>query len=184
MALMADGVTPGSVYSELASAAGVDQAFAKLDQIKADVVWWESASQSMQRLINSDVSMTTNYNARVFNESAINGQPFGTLWDAQVWDLDLWVIPRASRNKDLALDFIKFATATPQLANQASYISYGPARQSSFEQVGNHFELNIDMKPNLPTAPQNFQRALQTDHAFWSANQESLNARFATWRSQ
>ena len=184
MALMADGVPPASVYSELASAAGIDQALAKLDQIKNDIIWWDSSAQSMQLLVNGDVTMTTTYNARVFNEAAVNGQPFGTLWDAQIWNMDLWVIPKGSPNKDLALDFIKFSTATDQLANQASYISYGPARQSSFSQVGNHYQLNIDMKPNLPTAPQNFQRALQHDHLFWANNQESLNARFAAWRSQ
>ena len=31
----------------------------------------------------------------------------------------------------LAMDFLKFSTATAQLAAQASYIAYGPARKSS-----------------------------------------------------
>ena len=35
IALMADGVPPGDVYKVLATPAGVDRAFAKLDQVKS-----------------------------------------------------------------------------------------------------------------------------------------------------
>lgn len=184
MALMADGVPPNNVYSELASAAGIDQAFQKLDQIKDDILWWDTGAQSMQQLIDGTVAMTTSYNGRVFNETVGSDRTFATLWDAQVWNMDLWVIPKGTANLDLAMDFVRFSTATEQLARQASYISYGPARRSSYALVGNHFELNIDMKPNLPTAPQNFRRVLQTDHEFWAANSEVLNERFSSWRNQ
>ncbi len=37
----------------------------------------------------------------------------------------------------LAMDFLKFSTATEQLAAQASYIAYGPARKSSAPYVSN-----------------------------------------------
>lgn len=184
MALMADGVPPGSVYSELSSAAGIDQAFAKLDQIKGEIVWWDSGAESMQQLENGAVVMTTAYNGRVFNEVALNEKSYGMVWDAQVWDIDLWVIPKGAPNKDLALEFVHFSTAAEQLAKQASYISYAPARQSSYALVGKHFELDIDMKPYMPVAPQNFQRALQTDNDFWAANQQTLDDRFASWLAE
>lgn len=46
MALMADGVAPGDVYAMLDTPEGLDRAFAKLDTIKKDVVWWESSARS------------------------------------------------------------------------------------------------------------------------------------------
>ena len=61
--------------------------------------------------------MTTAYNGRIFNAVASEGKPFTIVWDAQVFDWDLWVIPKGSKNLDAALDFLAFSTATEQLAN-------------------------------------------------------------------
>src|SRR6185295_17811667 len=45
IALLADGVAPKDVYKTLATEAGVERAFKKLDQIKGSMVWWEKGSQ-------------------------------------------------------------------------------------------------------------------------------------------
>ena len=45
MALMGDGVPADQVYEALATPEGLDRAFAKLDTIKRDVVWWESGAR-------------------------------------------------------------------------------------------------------------------------------------------
>ena len=45
-ALMADGVAPADVYATLGTPEGVDRAFAKLDSIKGDIVWWEAGAQA------------------------------------------------------------------------------------------------------------------------------------------
>jgi putative spermidine/putrescine transport system substrate-binding protein len=42
--------------------------------------------------------------------------------------MDVFVIPKGARNKNAALEFVKFATGTQQLANQANWISYGAMR--------------------------------------------------------
>ena len=44
-ALMADSVKPADVYKVLSTPAGVDRAFAKLDTIKSQVVWWSAGAQ-------------------------------------------------------------------------------------------------------------------------------------------
>ena len=184
IALLADGVSASDVYAQLATVTGQDRAFAKLDEIKADIIWWQSGAEPVDLLSRQDVAMTTIYNGRLFNEIAgNNNSSYQTLWDGQIWDMDLWVVPKGSPNKTLAMDFVRFATATEQLAAQASYIAYGPARKSSQPLVGTYFDADIDMKPYMPTAPQNFQNALQSSSEFWMANQESLNTRFNAWIS-
>jgi putative spermidine/putrescine transport system substrate-binding protein len=45
IALLSDGVSPGDVYRLLATRQGVDRAFARLDRIKSDILWWEAAAQ-------------------------------------------------------------------------------------------------------------------------------------------
>jgi len=180
-ALMADGVAAKDVYSVLATPAGVDRAFAKLDTIKGDVVWWEAGAQPPQMLADGEVALTTAYNGRIFNAVAGEGKPFEIVWDGQVWDLDLWVIPKGAKNKDTALEFLKFSTSTEQLAAQASYISYGPARLSSAPLVGKFHDKDIDMGPQMPTAPNNMKNAVGSNAEFWADNADQLNERFNAW---
>ncbi|MCP4072021.1 MAG: extracellular solute-binding protein [Hyphomicrobiales bacterium] len=180
-ALIADGVAAKDVYSVLETPEGVDRAFAKLSSIKDSVVWWEAGAQPPQLLADGEVVMTTAYNGRIFNAVANEDKPFEIVWDGQVWDLDLWVIPKGAKNKDLALDFLKFSTATEQLAKQASYISYGPARMSSAPLVGKFHNKDIDMGPQMPTAPNNLTNAVQNNFEFWADNADQLNERFSAW---
>ena len=181
-ALIADGVPAAEVYDVLSTPEGVDRAFAKLDQIKDSVVWWEAGAQPPQLLADGEVVMTTAYNGRIFNAMASEGKPFSILWDGQVWDLDLWAIPKGAPNQELALDFLVFSTDTQRLADQAAWISYGPVRKSSNPLVGSfHDKPDLQMGPHMPTAPENFSNALQNDFEFWADNQDELNERFNTW---
>jgi len=180
-ALIADGVAAKDVYGVLATPEGVDRAFAKLDTIKKDVVWWEAGAQPPQMLADGEVLMTTAYNGRIFNAVAGEDKPFEIVWDGHVWDLDLWVIPKGAKNKDTAMDFLKFSTETEQLAKQASYISYGPARKSSAPLVGKYYNKDIDMGPQMPTNPKNLANAVQNNFEFWADNADQLNERFNAW---
>ncbi|GAB4371424.1 MAG: ABC transporter substrate-binding protein [Kiloniellaceae bacterium] len=183
-ALMADGVPADQVYDVLSTPEGVDRAFAKLDTIKKDVIWWEAGAQPPQMLADGEVVMATAYNGRVFNAIATENKPFEIVWDGQVWDLDLWVIPKGAPNKEEALKFIAFSTDTQRLADQASWISYGPARKSSVPLIGKHAEAGIEMGPHMPTAPDNFKNAIQNDFEFWADHQDELNERFNAWLAQ
>ncbi|MEM6465678.1 MAG: ABC transporter substrate-binding protein, partial [Pseudomonadota bacterium] len=175
MALMADGVPAADVYDVLGTDEGVDRAFAKLDTIKDSVVWWEAGAQPPQLLADGEVLMTTAYNGRIFNAAAGEGQPFEVNWDGQILDFDLWAIPKGAPNKDLAKDFLVFSTATEQLAAQASWIAYGPARKSSGALVGLYNDGKTEMAPHMPTAADNLGNALVNDFEFWADNQDELN---------
>ena len=159
-ALIADGVPTDQVYDVLGTEEGVARAFAKLDTIKDDIVWWEAGAQPPQLLADGEVVFSTAWNGRVFNAKNGEGQPFEMVWDGQIYDLDLWVIPKGSKNKEAALDFVAFSTATEQLAAQASWISYGPARKSSEGMIGTyHSDDSLKMAPHMPTASANFANA-------------------------
>ncbi|MBE0452956.1 ABC transporter substrate-binding protein [Roseovarius autotrophicus] len=181
MALMADGVPAGQVYDLLSTDAGVDRAFAKLDTIKSDVVWWEAGAQPPQLLADGEVVMSTAYNGRIFNAQLTEGQPFGIIWDGQILDFDLFVIPKGAPNKEEALKFISFSTDTQRLADQAAWISYGPARASSAPLVGLFNDGKTEMGPHMPTAPENLKNALANDFEFWADRKVELTERFNAW---
>ena len=56
VALMADGIAPSNVYPVLATREGQDRAFAKLDQIKPDLMFWRSGAQPLQLVGSGDVA--------------------------------------------------------------------------------------------------------------------------------
>ncbi len=181
MALMADGVPAADVYATLGTPEGVDRAFAKLDLIKKDVVWWEAGAQPPQLLADGEVVMSTAYNGRLFSAEVADGKPFKTVWDGQVFEYDLFVIPKGAPNLEQALEFVKFATSTQALADQAKYIAYGPARKSSASLVGMFEDGKTEMAPFMPTNPDNMKNALASSYEFWVDHDGELNDRFNAW---
>jgi putative spermidine/putrescine transport system substrate-binding protein len=182
MALMGDGVPASGVYDVMKTDEGIDRAFAKLDTIKDSVVWWEAGAQPPQLLADGEVSMTIVWNGRIFGAIAAEGQPFGLIWDGQIYDLDLFVIPKGSPNKEAALDFVRFSTSTQPLADQASWIPYGPTRASSIPLLGTyHSDASIQMIDHMPTTAQALKNGVQNDYMFWADNGEELNERFNAW---
>lgn len=185
-ALLCDGVAPEDVYSVLSTPAGVDQALAKLATIKDNVVWWSAGAETPQRLADGEIVMGSTYNGRLFSLIEEQNQPVKMLWDWQVFDLDGWIIPAGlpEDRKKRALDYIYFATDTQRLADQAKYISYGPARKSSAPLVGKHAELGIDMAPHMPTDPNNSKNTLLYNYEWWADNRDDLDAKFQAWLAQ
>lgn len=183
-ALIADGVPVGEVYDVLSTPEGVDRAFAKLDTIKADVVWWEAGSQAPQLLADGEVVMTTAYNGRIFNAAIAENKPFQIVWDGQIYENEMYAIPKGAPNKDKALEFIAYATSTEGLRAQATYISYGPARKSALKEELVYKDGKTVMGPHLPTAPDNLKNALETSAEFWVDRNAELNERFNAWLAQ
>jgi putative spermidine/putrescine transport system substrate-binding protein len=174
-ALMADGVAPDQVYATLETEDGQERAFSVLDRIKASIVWWKSGSDPVELLDSGAVVMTSVWNGRMYRPIVEGGKDFTMLWDGQIWDIDSWGIPKGAHNLDKALDFVRFATGSRQLAEQTKYISYGPARRSSMALIGN------SVKAMLPTAADNMANALQTDAQWWATHHAGLSAKFETW---
>ena len=183
-ALIADGVPVGEVYSTLSTPEGVDRAFAKLDTIKDQVVWWEAGAQAPQLLADGEVAMTTAYNGRIFGAAVGEGKPFQIVWDGQLYESELYVVPKGAPNKDLAMDFIFYATTTEALRAQATMISYGAPRKSSNLEPIVYKDGKTDMAPHSPTSPENMKNSLLTSSEFWVDHDSELNERFQAWLSQ
>ncbi|NIY78714.1 extracellular solute-binding protein [Celeribacter sp. HF31] len=185
-ALLCDGVEKDALYDVLDEDGGVERALAKLDTIKDEVVWWSAGAETPQLLADGEVVIGSTYNGRLFSVIEEQDQPVAMLWDYQVFDFDGWVIPAGlTEEREAAVkEFVKYATDTQRLADQAKYISYGPARASSQPLVGKHAELGIEMAPHMPTNPENAQRFLVNNLDWWADNQDDAEAKFQAWLAQ
>jgi putative spermidine/putrescine transport system substrate-binding protein len=181
LALIADGVAPDQIYEVLGTPEGVDQAFAKLDTIKNDVIWWEAGAQPPQLLADGEVSMAFAFNGRIFNAAQQEGKPFKIVWDGQIYEMEGWVMPKGAPNPEAAREFIAFSTAPEQQARAAEFISYGPPRVSAAALVGNIEGTDVPMGPNLPTYAENLENALASNLDFWVDHDAELQERFNAW---
>ncbi|MFZ1340574.1 MAG: ABC transporter substrate-binding protein [Paracoccaceae bacterium] len=176
-ALLADGVPADQVYEVLSTPEGLDRAFAKLDTIKGDIVWWEAGAQAPQLLASGEVVMTTAWNGRIYNANK-EGQDFKIVWDNQILDSNYWAIPKGAKDIAASMAFIKYAVEPEVLAGTTKYIPYGPVRASAAEFV------TAEDAANLPTSPDNLTVALTLDNAFWADNGDEIRKRFTTWLAQ
>ncbi|MDO5369140.1 ABC transporter substrate-binding protein [Paracoccus sp. (in: a-proteobacteria)] len=182
LALVGDGVPLDQVYDVLATPEGVDRALAKLDTIRDQIVWWEAGAQPIQLLADGEVALAHAYNGRVFKAAQVDGLPLAILWDAQMLEVEGWVIPKGAPNPDAARDFVAFSTSPEVLAHAAEILPYGPPRRSAQAMVGNFTgDGTTPMGPHLPTAPDNMTNALFVDPSFWADHETELRARFTAW---
>jgi len=185
-ALLCDGVPYEDVYAALETPEGLDRAFAMLDTIKDQTIWWSASAEPPQLLADGEVFMASAYNGRLFSAIAEQDQPIGMAWGHQMLDIDGWVVPAGLHEDRLArvMDYLYFATDTQRLADQAKYISYGPARASSAALVSTHETLGIEMAPHMPTDPANMDGAFVTNYLWWADYRDEIDARFQAWLAQ
>ena len=103
----------------------------------------------------------------------------GVIWDHQLYEMDVFAIPKGDPQKNRALDFIAYATASAPLARAADWVAFGPARRSAIALVKNNPETGVPVRPLLPTAPENFRNAFAVDDGWWLAHGTALESR---WR--
>lgn len=181
-----NGTPKDEIYEVLSTDEGVQAALDKLGTIKDDVVWWTAGAETPQLLADGEVVMGSTFNGRLFSAIVEQDQPIGMLWDMQSFDLDGWILPAGldEARMNRAKHFLKFATDTQRLADQAKYISYGPARKSSAPLVGKHEALGIEMAPHMPTDPANAGNVHNYDYTWWADNRDDLDAKFQAWLAQ
>lgn len=173
-ALMADGVPPEKVYEVLGTAKGLERALKKLDSIKPSIVWWQAGAQAPQLLADGEVVMTSSYHGRIFDAATKENKPFKIVWDGQIQVSDQFAIVKGSRNLAAAQEFLRFATGSQPLADQAKYVAYAPARTSSLKLV------DPAVKTWLPNAGHS-GRMLVSNAEWWADHADEINQKFSVW---
>lgn len=171
-ALLADGVAASDVYETLATDAGLQRAFKKLETIKSDLVWFDSWSQAPQLLNDGGAVMVQSANGRIYAAINADDKPFHMVWDGHVFDLDAWAVLKGAPNKATAMKFVKFATGSKPLSGMQD-VAYGPTRESSMVYVDDA------VKGQLPSA--NLDVGLRASGDFWSDYGESYGEKFNEW---
>lgn len=190
-ALMADGVPRDEVYRELGTEAGLARAIKKLNALRPYIVWWTSGAQPPKRLAAGEVVMSTAFNGRI--AVANREDPTSRLeiaWPGAIYELDYWVIPKGTPRKDLARQYIAYATTEDAQLAFSREIPYGPTNMNAILKydTGRHAQSTsthqalVDLSmlgSELPSAPGNLRKALAFNPNFWIKHGAAIEKRFA-----
>jgi putative spermidine/putrescine transport system substrate-binding protein len=173
-ATMAQGVPVGEVYKVLGTPAGMDRAWAKLEEIAPHVtVWYRGGSQAAQLLRDGEVDIIHTGQNRV--ESVIqSGRRLGYVFDGGTMDVDALMVPRGAPNKLNAMRLINEMLGAEAQARLAKIQPLGPANARAFG-TGILTEAEA-LKVN--THPRNIDKQLLLDPGFYIGRLEQLTERF------
>jgi putative spermidine/putrescine transport system substrate-binding protein len=178
IALMGDGVAPKDVYKVLATPAGVDRAFKKLDTIKSNIIWWQTGNQPIQLLASKAVVMTALYDGRIISVDKNEHKNYKFLWPGSLYTMDYWVILKGSPYLAQCEKLLDFMTDPHRQAVFPRDLPSGPVIKAAIQYV------DKDLLPELPSAPQNMVDAMEINVPFWLENYDKLNDRYTKWAAQ
>jgi putative spermidine/putrescine transport system substrate-binding protein len=181
VALMADGVEPKDAMKVLAAPGGPERALKKLAELKPYIKWWKSGDESMQNILNGDVAMTFAWNGRVSTANRANKRNLKIEFGAgHVSGSQMIAVMKGTPKKDLAVDFIRFASAPGPQAEFARKIDYAPANAQAYPLM------TEAEKATLPSGHMG-KASLQSGKLyldFWLNNGDTLLQRFITFAAQ
>jgi len=143
-------------------------------------VWWTQANEPAQMLADGRAAFSTILNGELHG-AMTRGSTIRPIWDRQLYELDVFGVPKGNPKRDMAMDFLRFATAPRQLAIVSNWVPYGPARRSALPFVGRNPERGTEMRPYLPTEATNFATAFAVDDSWWHDHGSEIEARWQRW---
>lgn len=168
-ALLADGVPMDQLYP-----LDLDRAFAKLDEIKDDIVWWTEGAQPSQMLSTGEVDMALAWSGRILTAKD-EGSPVDLTYNNGLRIAAGWVVPKGAPNKDMAMKFIEYISRAESQAAFSAMIPYGSTNADATELMTPELQEKIGQTDE--------QMAVQTyiDSEYWAEHLTEVEERFNEW---
>lgn len=169
-ALLADGVPMGELYP-----LDIERAYAKLSEIKADVVqFWETGAQPAQLLSDNEVVLAHAWNGRIADIQKL-GAPAAITWNEGMLATDVWAVPKGAANVENAQKFMAFTTLPVAQARLSMQIPYGFVNNAAAELIP------AEVLAELPTSPAYAERLFVRDVNWWVENTQAVLDRWNEW---
>jgi putative spermidine/putrescine transport system substrate-binding protein len=179
IALMADGVPPAQVLDVISAPGGIDRGFRKLDEIKPHIQWWRSGAESTQMLATGEVAMVYAWNGRVASANQRDRRNFRMSFDnGFVLGNQYLAIMKGTPRRDLAIEFIRWATSPQVLADFAKEMMYGPPSEAAMRLLDPSLLAYVPQPNQMQNA---YIQGSEKYRQFWLENLEPLTQRLARW---
>ncbi|AZO31687.1 ABC transporter substrate-binding protein [Mesorhizobium sp. M1B.F.Ca.ET.045.04.1.1] len=169
VAALAEGLPIDKVYP-----VDIDGALQSVDKVRGHIdAWWTSGAQAMQLVKDGEVDMASIWNGRAGTLKK-EGAPVSFSFDQGVLTADCMVIPKGSKNKDIAMKALAKFVSPDLQANLPLYVDNGPANEKAFE-TG---KIPQERIKDINSAPENVKKQVLQDPAFWSDNLVEATEKF------
>ncbi|MDQ0474278.1 extracellular solute-binding protein [Labrys wisconsinensis] len=169
-ALLADGVPADKLYP-----LDTRRAFASLNRIRDDIVWWSSGSQGVQQLVSGACDIALVWNGPISETIRANDSPFAIAWGHAIWDYTPVAIPKGVRNEKAAQAFLKMMIEN-KAAQEKFVAQTGYVLMPMKEQVA----IPDDIKPWV-LAGDNTRTAIREADKYYTDAIDSILKQFNSW---
>lgn len=170
-ALLADGVAPDALYP-----LDMDRAFARLDTIKSDVIWWSNGDDAVRNLSTGECSMGIAWSGRVYNAVTNDKAPLAIIWPGSLYSQAAFAIPASGPNTAAGQ-----ALLASWVANKEAQIAY--VSQTTYTTNINGLDADSygeKLKPWI-VAGENMDGVILEDATYYYENLTELVDRFNRW---
>jgi putative spermidine/putrescine transport system substrate-binding protein len=170
IALLADGVAKDKIYP-----LDLDRAFAKLDTIKDDLLFYDSYAQGQQYLSQGSASMIATANSRMI-QLKNDGQPVDwTYQDAVLYPWGGFAMPQHAPHADAANALIDYLSTPEAQALVAKQLYLGPTVSAALDSLTEQ-ELALQ-----PSAPANVAKQLSVNVSAAAKQDPAYVKKFFAW---
>jgi putative spermidine/putrescine transport system substrate-binding protein len=171
IALLIDGVPPAELYP-----LDVERALSRLAQLAPAVGerWWATSAQPALWLSRQRADFAAAWHHGLV-DAQLDGRPVDFIWNEALVIADYWVIANGSQSIDVAVDFLRFATAPEIQASLSNAVPLGPVTPDAFAFV------DPRLTRRLPTSPDHAGGVIRVDTAWWATNGDAARAQFDSW---
>ncbi|WP_243727329.1 extracellular solute-binding protein [Actinocrispum wychmicini] len=171
-ALLGDGVAPDKLYPM-----DVPRALKVYDRIRSNLTLAQTYGQQQQVMVDNQADMALVVSARAYSTLKAGGTQWKRVPTKVPVTWDVLVVPKGSKNKDAAVDLIKFASGSEQGARFAELSAAGSPNTSS-KPVRNDLQRQVDVLGPDHAADQVFINA-----DWWTANYSKTVQAWTTWQT-
>lgn len=168
-ALLADGVPMDELYP-----LDLDRAFAKLDTIKDDIVWWTKGAQPAQMLSTGEADYALAWSGRILT-AADEGSPVDMTYNGAIRIAAGWVVPKDAPNKENAMKFIEFVSQAEQQYEFSKLIPYGSTNPDAVDLM------DEELQERLGQTEEQLENEMYLDNTYWAENLSEVEERFNEW---
>ena len=169
IALLADGVAPDKLYP-----LDLDRAFAKLDKLKPNLVFWRSGAQSTQMMESSEVDMLMAWSSRAY-PALKNGAPFEPVWNQAIIYNNVLAIPKGAPHPEVSAEYIRFALDPARQARLAELYPVTPAI------IGSKPKLDEFAMKVFAGTPERIESSVRPNLKWVADNSAEIQRRWIQW---
>jgi len=173
-ALLADGVAAEDLYP-----LDVDRAFAKLDTIKDDIVWWSDGEEVVRLMAAGECDLGITWSGRTYNGVVNNGAPLAIAWGEAMTMISTYGIPKGAPNVDAAQALLSMWVR--DLDGQEAMLTKIPYVNPIIPLAERGFPENL--QPWL-AAGDNLETTFAEDSEYYGAELAELSPTFDAWVSK